>query len=414
MRNLFILSILTSLTFSSLLASEKDSTLIKSKAPKVFIDCGRCDIDYIRTEITFVNYVIDRKNADIHILVTRERTGSGGREYTLTFLGQKTFADMTDTLTFVTQMDDTDDQIRKKLVKSLKIGLMRYVAQTPIGDQISISYTQPEKAAEVRDKWNYWVFRTRLRSYLNGEKSYKYTSLSGRFSADRITENWKIKLSASSYYHEDNFTYGDETISSYSRSHYLGGLIVKSISEHWSVGLSTHTFSSTYSNRKIAVTINPAIEYNIYPYSESTRRELRLLYRIGPELNYYNEETIYDKTKEKLLQEELSVELQFKQPWGSVESEISGSHYFHDFEKNHLRIRSEISLRLFKGFSLEAWGGFSMIHDQLSLPQRDISREEILLQRRELETQYNYWGSIGFSYTFGAIYNNIVNPLFGN
>ena len=52
---------------------------LKEKAPKVYIDCLECDLDYIRTEITFVNYVRDRKEADVHILITTQDTGSGGR-----------------------------------------------------------------------------------------------------------------------------------------------------------------------------------------------------------------------------------------------------------------------------------------------------------------------------------------------
>ncbi len=60
---------------------------MKKSAPKVFIDCNRCDIDYIKTEITFMNYVWDRKEADVHILITIQRTGSGGREYTFAFIG---------------------------------------------------------------------------------------------------------------------------------------------------------------------------------------------------------------------------------------------------------------------------------------------------------------------------------------
>jgi len=53
-----------------------------------------------------------------------------------------------------------------------------------------------------------------------------------------------------------------------------------------------------------------------------------------------------------------------------------------------------------------------MIHDQLSLPAGGATQEEILLHRQELETAYSYWGSMGISYTFGSIYNNIVNPRF--
>ena len=55
-----------------------------SAAVRVFLDCGyRCDFDYLRTEIPFVNYVRDRLDAQVHVLVTRENTGSGGVAVTL-------------------------------------------------------------------------------------------------------------------------------------------------------------------------------------------------------------------------------------------------------------------------------------------------------------------------------------------
>ena len=52
---------------------------LKSSAPKIYIDCSGCDIDFIKTEITFVNYVRDSKEAQVHILVTTQRTGSGAK-----------------------------------------------------------------------------------------------------------------------------------------------------------------------------------------------------------------------------------------------------------------------------------------------------------------------------------------------
>ncbi|MHB8093780.1 MAG: hypothetical protein ACYDH0_02450, partial [Candidatus Aminicenantales bacterium] len=60
---------------------------LKKSAPRVFIDCPRCDINYIRTEIQFVNYVRDRAGADVHVLITQQDTGGGGREYTIAFIG---------------------------------------------------------------------------------------------------------------------------------------------------------------------------------------------------------------------------------------------------------------------------------------------------------------------------------------
>ena len=40
------------------------------KALTVFLDCDRCDFSYIRREITFVNYVRDRTQAQVHLLIT--------------------------------------------------------------------------------------------------------------------------------------------------------------------------------------------------------------------------------------------------------------------------------------------------------------------------------------------------------
>jgi len=50
----------------------------------------------------------------------------------------------------------------------------------------------------------------------------------------------------------------------------------------------------------------------------------------------------------------------------------------------------------------------------LSLVKGGASREEILLKRKELATQFRYFTYFGLSYTFGSIYNNVVNPRFGN
>ncbi|MYD86469.1 MAG: hypothetical protein F4Y14_10020, partial [Acidobacteria bacterium] len=52
---------------------------------RVFLDCGPCDDEYLRREIAFVNYVRDRRDAQVHVLVTRENTGGGGDAWTLDF-----------------------------------------------------------------------------------------------------------------------------------------------------------------------------------------------------------------------------------------------------------------------------------------------------------------------------------------
>lgn len=73
-----------------------------------------------------------------------------------------------------------------------------------------------------------------------------------------------------------------------------------------------------------------------------------------------------------------------------------------------------LNLQLFEGFSLDIFGNISMIRDQLSLPAEEATEQEILLRQKEIATDYDYFVSLGFRYTFGSIYSNVVNPRFGN
>jgi hypothetical protein len=394
---------------------QKDSLLVlKSTAPRVFLDCGNCDLDFIKTEITFVNYVRDSKEAQVHILITTQETGSGGTEHTLTFIGKQDFSGMNDTLKYVSRQSDTEDNIRKGLVRVLKMGLIRYVAKTPLAEKLSLTIQEKKIPAPVVDKWNSWVFSISTNSYLNGEKSRSYISLWGKLSAKRITPDWKVDLAVNGSYNEDKFKLDQETISSISKSGSVSGFVVKSINDYWSFGVYGEIFSSTYSNRKYSLEFEPAVEYNFFPYSESTCRQLRLDYWAGYKFSRYYQETIFDKISESLFLEVLQITLEVKQTWGSVNTSLQGSHYFHDFRKNQLVLNNELSLRLFKGLSLDLSGSIQVIHNQLSLPKGNASYVDILLQRSQLATQYYYYTSIGLSYTFGSIYSNVVNPRFGD
>ena len=158
----------------------------------------------------------------------------------------------------------------------------------------------------------------------------------------------------------------------------------------------------------------PGIEYDIFPYSESTRRQLRILYRAGYEYNNYTDTTIYNKMKEGLMLQSLTGAFEVIQKWGSVDLSLSWKNYFFDWSYNNLSINGSINLRVAKGLSLSVGGGASMVHDQLSLPKKDLSDTDVLLRRREQATQYRYFTFFRISYTFGSIYNNVVNPRFGN
>lgn len=418
LKSLFVFCLITlGLTgFLPLLSQDMQTDIeeLKKEAPKVFLDCGSCDIDYIRTEITFVNYVRDRKEAQVHVLITTQRTGSGGREYTISLIGQLDFEGINDIQKYFSEQADTEDEIRAGLTNALKIALASYAAKTPIASRMRVSYSEKIEQEEIEDKWNNWVFRIGGNTFYHGQKSYKNLSLSGSFSASRITEDFKISMSVSASHDKDDISYDGDTIESIRNDMNFNGLFVKSLGDHWSVGAFIRADSSTYENIEYSINPSPAIEFNLFPYSESTRRQLRFIYRFGFHIIRYREETIYDKTSENLWNHSLSATLDIKEKWGSVSTTLSGSHYFHDFDKNRIDIFSILNIRIIKGLSFFAIGSGSRVRDQLSLAKGEASLEDVLLRIKQLETNYSYFFSIGLSYTFGSIFTNVVNPRFGS
>ncbi len=395
-------------------AEQTDIEELKKDAPKVFLDCQSCDIDYIRTEITFVNYVRDRKEAQVHILITTQRTGSGGREYTISLIGQLDFEGINDIQKYFSEQTDTDDEIREGLTKALKIALTSYAAKTPIASRLNVFYTERAEQKAIDDKWNNWVFRIGGNTKFDGQENLKSRSFNGSFSAARITENFKSTMSVSAEFENSDFVYGDHTIKSERRSMNFNGLFVKSISDHWSVGTFIRADSSIYDNVKFSINPSPAVEFNLFPYSEATRRQFRFLYRIGFHSISYREETIYDKTSENLWNQSLTATFDIKEKWGNISTSLTGSHYLHDMSKYRLNLFAMINVRIVKGLSFNVFGIASKIRDQLSLPKGEASLEDVLLQIKQLETEYSYFVSVGFSYTFGSIFTNVVNPRFGS
>ncbi len=392
---------------------------LRSVAPKVFLDCSRsiCDLNYIRTEITFVNYVLDRESADIHIIVTRQRTGSGGFEFNLDFIGRGRYVGRDSSLKFFSKATDTEDEIRKGMVKVLKQGLIPYVSDTPLAEHISVTYEgQPQsRPSMISDPWNYWVFSVGLRGDADVEELSKQYSGSLSFSVNRTTEEMKFRFWANANFSENKYNVEDEgEIISRSTRKILFSQYVKGVGGNWAAGIFIRVFSSTYDNANVFTGLGPAIEYNIFPYEQANRRELRIQYRLDYNFRDYIEVTIFDKLQEHLFRQELQVIFELKEPWGSAGLRLEGSHFLHDFSKNNIRAEAGISMRVFKGFSFNIEGSYSQIRDQLALPRRGASKEEVLLELKQLATSYNFRLEVGFNYRFGSIFSNVVNPRFGN
>ena len=389
--------------------SEKnESDTLRQDALKVFMQAN----DYIRSEIPFVNYVRDIKDAQLYIISTSQRTGSGGIEFTYFLIGQHEFQGVRDTLVFATSPDDTFEFSRKQEVNILKMGLMRYMLKTPLARYFDIQFTAPVRQEVNEDPWNSWVFRTRVNGFLNGQHSYNSRNLYGSFSANKITSDWKLSFSVDYSQRRDQFLISEEQISSENRTRSMDFLVVKSLGEHWSVGGNASIGSSSFSNYDVRFGFLPGIEYNLFPYTQSTRRMLKFTYQLGLGYNQYSQPTIYDKESEWLTGHGLNGIYRVVQKWGSTNVGLNWRNFFHDWSMNNLSMSGMIDFRIAKGLNFNFGGGYSIVHDQINLVKGGASAEEILLRRKELETQYTYYTYFGLSYTFGSIYNNVVNPRF--
>ena len=405
------ISIWTPLTAAQ--ETDEEFEALREQAPRVFIDCHFCDRDYFRDYLTYVNFVRDRADADVHVLITEQRTGSGGQEYTFSFIGLGKFKNMTFTMVHPTGPSDTRDEVRSGQLAVLKRGLTPYMLETPLCQFLEVDFKRRFKSTSVEDPWNFWVFSLSADGRFRGESSQRSSNLDLNISASKITPDIKIRLGLSGEFDRETYDYEDETIISTQDEKDFTGMFVKSLGEHWSIGGWVEAETSTYGNMELHLNIAPAVEYNFFPYSESTRRQLLARYRIGWNLFNYFEETLFEKMKESLLNESLTITLEIREPWGSISTSLEGSHFFHDFSKNRAELSGSIDVRLFKGLSFEVRGRYEMIRDQMALPKGEASLDEVLLSRKELATNYDYSFSIGLRYTFGSVFSNVVNPRFG-
>jgi hypothetical protein len=387
-------------------------------AVRMFLDCSSftCESAFYQTEVAFVTHVRDRSDADVHVLVTPQQTGAGGTQYTVAFLGQGRFAGDTLTLQHTAEPNASDDAQRRGLAQVIKLGLVRYVAQSPQGARLQVTYNAPQAAAAAqaqRDPWNHWTFELSGEGFFNGEQTYSSRNLYGSVSANRVTEQWKLRLSLNGSESQNRFELDSVTeVTSTQTSRSLNGLLVRSLGAHVSAGVTASAARSSFYNQDLVLRVAPAVEYDIYPYAESTRRQFTFRYSVGPSTYRYMEETIFGRMQETRLQQSLIATVVARQPWGSVNVSAEGANFLNDFSQNRMQIRGGVRLNLVRGLSLNVDGMYSRLRDQIYLAAGEADDEEILLRRRQLATGFTYFSFVGFSYTFGSRFSPVVNPRF--
>ncbi len=382
---------------------------------RLFLDCHTyCDSQHLRTEITVVDWVSDRTAADVHVIATDLSTGAGGREVTLEFIGRNGLAALTDRHTFRTAPDATDDARRGELARNLRLGLVRYLLASGQANGLSVQAPDGDEdaaATATADPWNLWVFTVEANGSLDAESREESYNLDGEFRASRVTPDWKFRFEFGADYDRTTFELDDgEEFTANRDSWDVGALLVRSLGPHWSAGVLGEAWSSSQSNYDFRGRLAAALEWNLYPYAEATRRQLLLLYTVGINRFDYVEETIYGRTEETRADHRLQLAYETQQPWGSAWISGNASSYLHDWALNRLGASAGLSLRLARGLEFYGEGNYSRVRDQITLRKGDATDEEIFLRLRELATGYRAALHVGLSYTFGSFLNSVVNP----
>jgi hypothetical protein len=386
---------------------------------KVFLDYQTfgCDSDFAHREILWVDWVRDREDADVHLLVSSTQSG-GGTVYDIQFIGRRRFDEKDVSLTFASSTTDTRDERRRGLTDRFARGLVGYAGNTPAADFLSVDFDPPEGGAEAavtpeNDPWNLWVFAVSAGGSASAQSLTSSTSVNGSLSASRTSEDWKFRSGGRANYREQDFEFSDDTATtSIRRTSGTDVLLVRSVGPHWGIGGRASVTSSTFSNQDLRVNVQPAVEYNLFPYDESSRRQLTFLYQAGPSRVRYDEVTIFEKLEETLYEQMLVTSLSLQQPWGSSTVSVTASSFMNDRSKNRVTLFANANVRIVRGLSVNFFGNIARVRDQVFLPRRDASDAEVLLRQRDLQTSFDYRLNVNVRFTFASIFNNIVNPRF--
>jgi len=377
---------------------------------KVFLSC-RCDDDFLKQNTLFFDYVRDMSLSDIEVFVFEITNASGGRNYTFNFNGKNNFINKENQINAVIPKNISLNKSREILLNTYKLGMASFLSNTDYQNEIDVNFTNEKIITDQKklDTWKNWVFEVYGSFNFENEKSINEEEFNLGFDVDRVTEIWRVRSDFEFDRSIKFFSGGEQNYSSERESLYFSGSLVRSISNHFSTGFFSSYRHDTFRNYKSSINISPAVEYNFIPYNEVLTREVTLAYKLGYNIYNYIEETIYEFIDQKMFNHSLTLNLRFREKWGSIYSYLVASQFLDLPEQNRLSINNNINLRIVRGLSLRISAYFRFIRDQINLPKGEASVEDLLLRQRQISTNYQNRISMGLSYTFGSIFNNIVN-----
>jgi hypothetical protein len=271
-----------------------------------------------------------------------------------------------------------------------------------------------EALSQLEDPWDYWVITPELSGSLEAANRSQLGHITTTLTLRRITESHKLYLMGlygrnfSSYVLEDGTQVSGDVPTWDFRAVYA-----RSLGEHWALGSTLTGEGDTFENLKAHLNYGPVLEYNLFPYSQNARAQLRAAYQAGVWVNWYEEASLGGKLREARPYHALGLIADVNQQWGSIQLGAQLNSFLDQPEQLRLSGVAEGSLQLFEGFALNVSGSVAWIRDQISLRAREVSDTELLLGTSQLPASYDLRTEVAFSYAFGSVHNTIVNPRFG-
>ncbi len=406
----FITLVISFFIYFNLSAQEESTEQLK-----IFLDCNVCDDEYLRQNLGKVQFVRDQDLSDVHLFFVTQRNGSGGRSYDVDFIGKSDFEAINYKLSFSTDANMTSDEVRQHILKKLKLGLVRFWIAKGTTTEVSVNVPTPENEEEKvdeKDSWNYWLFQLGAGGFFDGQEQSRFSNVNVNVSARRVTEKNKFSLRVFFSENRNVFEFEGEEIVGINDRKSLNVSDIISINDHWSYGFFGTVESSTFNNTDLAWTFRPALEYSFFNYVDSAKKQLTVSYRNGIRYNDYIERTVFNETEEYLWEHGIQLGGRINQEWGNFNAEVSYNQFLNETSLYAVNFFVGTRIRLFKGFNFNVSGSYSITRNQINLPGGDLSLENLLLQQQQLQSGFNYFVNVGFSYSFGSIYNTIVNPRF--
>lgn len=381
--------------------------------------------NYLRSEITFVDYVIDRHHCDVQVQLNFEPVGNGAVRYRFFFFGYGAFAGQNDTIAWEAYPNENAGSIREKTVQRVKQGLLPYLLKTPLAE--AIDYKMAPEVADNRraeDPWDLRTFQPQLGFFATGQR-YKRGERTQHSSNRRFNagfDAWKIGHKARinsglSYEYDGYASVADTQRRAYHIQEWVFNLgYARALAQHWSAGGSVytsfreHSHSSGGGNLYFAPTLG--VEYSFFPYERFFRERLTLGWFVST--SQFIAIASNENSVVVPISQGLSLNYAKIGRWGYCAGALQASTRFQKnstafYTSVHPSVAINVGKNLFVVFSGNLQIDLSTQTSVFAIPGGPLAVS------RTTYNNVSYQTSLGLSYYFGSGYRSIVNPrMWGN